>query len=42
MHGSGSRYDLTAANALYLLVCALSSELGLTPEQMSELTSTER
>jgi hypothetical protein len=35
-------YDLTAANALYLLVCALVSALGLSPEAISALTSTER
>jgi hypothetical protein len=41
-HVAGPNYDLTAANALYLLVCALGSALGLTPEAISALTSTER
>jgi hypothetical protein len=41
-HVSGTHYDLTAANALYLLVCAPSSALGLTPEAISALTSSER
>ena len=33
-HASGVGYDLTAAGALYLLVCALGSELGLTLEDI--------
>jgi hypothetical protein len=41
-HVYGTHNDLTAANALYLLVCALASALGLTPEAISALTSTER
>jgi hypothetical protein len=33
-HVSGNDYDLTAAGALYLLVCALGSAFGLTPEDI--------
>ncbi len=33
-HFSGNDYDLTAAGALYLLVCALGSAFGLTPEDI--------
>ena len=33
-HASGTRYDLSAADALYLLVCALGSQLGLTSEDI--------
>jgi len=33
-HVSGPYYDLTAAHALYLLLCALGEELGLTPEAL--------
>ncbi len=33
-HASGAGYDLTAAGALYLLLCALGQELGLTPEEL--------
>jgi hypothetical protein len=34
VHVSGTGYELTAADALYLFVCALGSELGLTREDM--------
>jgi hypothetical protein len=33
-HSSGGDYDLTAKEALYLVFCALGSELGLTPEDL--------
>jgi hypothetical protein len=41
-HVSGTHHDLTAANALHLLVCALASALGHSPEASSALPSTER
>ena len=33
-HLSNRDYDLTAADALYLVLCCLASELGLTPEAL--------
>jgi hypothetical protein len=39
-HVSGTAYSLTAANALYLLVCALGRELGLTLEDIQGPTAT--
>jgi len=39
-HVSGTAYNLTAANALYLLVCALGRELGLTLEDIQGATAT--
>jgi transposase-like protein len=33
-HLSSRDYDLTAADALYLVICCLASELGLTPEAL--------
>ena len=33
-HVSGTAYDLTARDALYLIFCALGHEFGLTPEDI--------
>jgi hypothetical protein len=33
-HGINADYDLTAANALYLIICCLSTELCLTPDDL--------
>jgi hypothetical protein len=38
-HASNPQYDLTPANALYLIVCALGSALGLTLEDINGMTA---
>jgi hypothetical protein len=38
-HVSSSQYDLTPSGALYLIVCALGSSLGLTPEDILGTTA---
>jgi len=38
-HVSSSRYELTPADALFLIVCALGSSLGLTFEDILGATA---